>query len=123
MKTPKVLIVDDDVWLAEQQSRLLKIAGYDVLIVTDSFDAIEAIDKHRPDVVVLDLMLGGPNGIVLLHELRSHSDLARIRVIFCTNSSQLLTEVDTASYGISAVLDKTTMHPNELVAAVRKVLL
>jgi DNA-binding response OmpR family regulator len=123
MKQPKVLIVDDDVWLAEQQSRLLKASDYDVHAVTDSFAAIDAIDEYRPDVIILDLMLGGPNGIVLLHELRSHGDLADVKVIFCTNSSQLLANADTESYGISVLLDKTTMHPGDVVSAVRKVLL
>lgn len=119
---PLVLLVDDDEWLSAQYSRLLEDAGYRARTVPNALDAINAIDLHRPDVIVLDLFMPGPNGIVLLHELRSHSDLTGIPIVMCTNSARDITGTKLSAYGVMATLDKTTMHPQDVVVAVRKVL-
>lgn len=122
-KLQTVLIVEDDDWLAEQHMRTLKEAGFNAYFVGHALAAMDEIDDKRPDVIVLDLLLAGPNAFTLLHELQSHTDLAVIPVILCTNSASELAEEDIAAYGVRKVLDKTTMHPGDLVAAVKKVLL
>ena len=122
-KHPRILIVEDDDWLAQQHGRTLTMAGMQADCVPHALAAIEALDTNRPDVLILDVFLSGPNAFTFLHELRSHSDLASLPVILCTNSADQLRQEDLAVYGITRVLDKTTMHPNDLVAAVRKVLL
>jgi DNA-binding response OmpR family regulator len=121
-KTPYVLIVEDDEWLAQQHQRMLESAGIRSEYVAHALAAIDAIDTMRPDVLVLDVLLAGPNAFTLLHELQSHSDLAGIPVIFCTNSADELTAEDVAVYGVRYILDKTTMVPGDLVASVKKVL-
>lgn len=121
---PYILVVEDDEWLAQQHVRTLKIAGMRADYVIHALAAIDVIDSHpRPDVLLLDVFLPGPNAFTLLHELRSYTDLANLPVILCTNSADQLAQEDLGAYGIMRVLDKTTMHPDDLVAAVRKVLL
>jgi CheY-like chemotaxis protein len=75
-----------------------------------------------PDAVILDFLLTGQNALALLHELQSHSDLASIPVILCTNSASDIAADELVAYGVVAVLDKTTMYPDDIVAAIRKVL-
>lgn len=123
MTKPYVLIVEDDEWLAEQHLRTLSLEGMEAEYVGHALAAIAAIDRRRPDVLVLDVLLPGPNAFTLLHELRSHSDLAAMPVILCTNSADHLSEEDVAAYGVVRILDKTIMRPYDLIAAVRKVLL
>jgi DNA-binding response OmpR family regulator len=118
-----VLIVEDDVWLAEQFIRSLEMEGVDAAVVHDAFAALDAIDVRRPDAIILDVLLGGPNAFTLLHEMRSHSDLARLPVILCTNSAANLAKEDVAVYGVVKVLDKATMKPGDIAAAVRRALL
>jgi CheY-like chemotaxis protein len=117
-----VLVVDDDEWLAGQYRKSLVAEGFSVQIVTNALAAIDAVDAHKPGAIILDLFMPGPNGIVLIHELRSHNDLANIPIILCTNSANDLPS-DMENYGVKVVLDKTTMHPDDIVAAVKKVLL
>lgn len=121
-KTPYVLIVEDDDWLAEQYKRTLGEAGIRAESVPHALAAIDAIDSQLPDVLVLDLLLAGPNAFTLLHELRSHADLAAIPVILCTTSADQIAEEDIAAYGVNQVLDKSTMLPRDFVAAVKKAL-
>ena len=121
-KTPYVLIVEDDEWLAEQHMRTLAEAGIRSDWVPHALAAIDAMDTTLPDVLVLDLLLAGPNAFTLLHELRSHSDLATVPVILCTASADQIAEEDIAAYGVRRVLDKSAMLPQDLIAAVKKVL-
>ena len=117
-----VLVVDDDEWLALQYKTSLEREGYAVRIASNALAAIDAVDELRPIAIILDLFMPGPNGIVLIHELRSHNDLATIPIIVCSNSAVDLPP-DMKKYGVRVVLDKTTMHPDDIVAAVKKVLL
>lgn len=121
-KSPLILVVEDDSWFAQQEVRALEAAGFQALYAPNAVEAMEIIDERRPDVLLLDVFLAGPNVFTLLHELRSHVDLAMIPVVLCTNSADVLTDEDLAVYGISAVLDKTSMLPDDIVAAIRRVL-
>ena len=120
-KRPLVLLIDDDEWLTSQYARLIERAGYRVHAVTHALDGIEAIDRLHPSVIILDVFMAGPNGIVLLHEIRSHSDLAQIPVVLCTNSAGDLDEKTMAAYGVAAILDKATMMPDDIVTSIRRV--
>ncbi len=117
-----VLIVDDDGWLASRFATLLEGAGCRVFVAANAVEAIEAIDRHRPQVVILDIFMPGRHGILLLHEVRSHSDLADMPIIVCTNSASDIPHGNLTPYGVSTVLDKTTMHPEDVITAVRRVL-
>jgi len=121
-KVPMILVVEDDEWLAEQHVRTLTAAGFAATHVAHALAAIETIDTKRPDAMVLDVFLAGPNAFTLLHELQSHPDLAGIPVILCTNSADAIPAEDAAAYGVRAVLDKAVMTPDDVVAAVKKVL-
>lgn len=118
-----ILIVEDDDWLAEHYERVLKAAGYIVTRVANALAAIDAIDARLPDVVVLDVLLAGPNAFTLMHELHSHADLATIPIILCTNSADTLAREDIAAYGVREVLDKATMRPDDLVTAIKRIVL
>lgn len=119
-KTPYVLIVEDDAWLADQYVRTLSDGGIRAEAVQHALAAMDAIDQTPPDVLVLDVLLPGPNAFTLLHELRSHVDLASIPVILCTNSADQIAGEDVTMYGIREILDKSTMVPQELVAAIKR---
>lgn len=124
MKTLRtVLVIEDDSWFAKHHMRTLEGAGFRVRQAPDAIAGIAAIDEDVPDAVVLDMFLPGPNALVLLHEMQSYSDLAQLPIILCSNSSINLMPDALAAYGVAAVLDKGTMQPQDLVAAVRRVLL
>ncbi|MBC7764105.1 response regulator [Microbacteriaceae bacterium] len=122
MKIRSVLIIDDDGWLAGEFSRRLTQAGFVVSLAQNALEGIDAVDTYHPDAIILDIFMPGPNGIVLLHELRSHSDLAHVPVIVCTNSAADIPKGNLTKYGVTTVLDKVSMHPDDIVAAVRKAL-
>ena len=115
-----MLVIEDDTWQAEVLAQQLVRHGFTAEIATDGLMAFTAIDAHTPDLIVLDMMLPGPNGIAFLHELRSHADLSGIPVIIC--SAQQLELKSLQPYGVVALLDKATMQPSDVAEAARKAL-
>lgn len=113
MKT--VLLVEDDVWIGECYQTWLKGFGYDVLWVRDAQAALDVFDETKVDVLLLDIMLPFANGIHLLNVLASHADLMHLPVIVC---SSMAPGSSLEPYGVRAVLDKATLTPKQLRAAV-----
>ena len=117
----RVLLVEDDAWLAEVEAAGLRQAGFDVAIAPHALAAIDDIDATTPDVIILDVLLVGSTAFALLNELQSHADTREVPIILCTNLADRLEAEKVAEYGVKRVVDKTTMKPDELVTAVKAV--
>lgn len=118
----KVLIIEDDAWLSEMFAKVLRNSGFTVDSAHHAHQAIEKLDDFVPDVVLLDVFLPGSNGLALLHEMRSYTDLGAMPVIVITTSADEFSLKDLEPYGVIRLLDKTTVEPDNIVAAVRKAL-
>jgi len=66
-----ILVVDDDPTVSDVVRRYLERAGYAVTLSADGRDALAAYERIRPDLVVLDLMLPGLDGLEVCRRLRS----------------------------------------------------
>lgn len=117
----KVLLIEDDAWLAELEAGILERAGYKVSVASNGLAAIDMVEHSRPDVIVADVLLAGSTVFTLLHELQSYEDTDYIPVVLCTNLAEQFETGKLETYGIKRVVDKTTMDPAELIAAVRSV--
>lgn len=114
----RILMIDDDQMMTECLSYALP--QHEIQTCTNAIDALELVNQCLPDLLILDILLDGPDGFSLLNELITYSDTAKIPVIIVSSldlSSQNLTH-----YGVVAVLQKETMTPTTLQAAVRKAL-
>lgn len=117
----KVLIVEDDPWMAGGNARLLEDDGHHVHTVSNAVAAIDAVDQFAPEVIVLDVLLPVGTGFALLHELQSYADTATLPVIVTTSLAADMTVEQLSPYGVRRLLDKATMRPTDLLAAVRSV--
>ena len=117
-----VLIIEDDLWLAQQHQRVLRSAGFDTKIALNALDGIAMIDEELPDAIVLDVLLPGSTAFAFLNELQSYSDTGTIPVVICTNLAEDLLLANLLPYGIRQILDKSKMLPDDLITAVQKAL-
>lgn len=117
----RVLLIEDDAWLAELEAGILERAGFEVSAASSGLVAIDMVDESRPDAIVADVLLAGSTVFALLHELQSYKDTDKIPVVLCTNLAEQFSAEQLEEYGVKRVVNKTTMDPAELVAAVRSV--
>jgi DNA-binding response OmpR family regulator len=120
-----VLVVDDEPTIAEVVSRYLERAGYRARIASDGLSAIESAAQQRPDLVVLDLMLPGLDGLEVMRRLSSlalrHPNRDRIAVILLTAKGEESDRVIGLRLGADDYVVKP-FSPAELVARVDAVL-
>jgi len=77
----KVLVVDDEHDFLSLMDFFLTIEGFDVQTVCDGQEAIEAVEKRRPDLILLDVIMPRMDGYEALHSLRSNAETRDIPVI------------------------------------------
>ncbi len=114
-----VLVVDDEPTIAEVVARYLDLAGYETRIAGDGLTAVELATRSRHDLVVLDLMLPGLDGLEVMRRLRAGGD--RIAVILLTAKGDESDRVIGLRLGADDYVVKP-FSPNELVARVDAVL-
>jgi DNA-binding response OmpR family regulator len=71
----KVLIIDDDVAMKDLVRLMLDRESFDVITASTGEDGIEAVRKHRPDVIVLDLLMPGEDGWQICRKIRKSSQV------------------------------------------------
>jgi len=115
-----VLVVDDEPTIAEVVSRYLERAGYRTRVAYDGVEALELVAKQRPDLVVLDLMLPGVDGLEVMRRLREQ-DRERIALILLTAKGEESDRIIGLRLGADDYVVKP-FSPAELVARVDSVL-
>ena len=73
----RLLVVDDEPNIVELLSASLRYAGFEVVTAMTGAEAMSAVERHRPDLVVLDVMLPDVDGFVVLRRLRSGAPAPR----------------------------------------------
>jgi len=116
---PTILLADDDPTIADSLAPFLERAGFHVLVVSDGIAALDKAQKHRPDLIILD---------VLMPRMDGRETLRRLRKSNIWTPTILLTQVGEASEralaleeGADDYLNKP-FDPHELLARVRAVL-
>lgn len=110
----KVLIVEDDMALFNMYSVELKIKGYDVLNVNDGLQALPKTKDYQPDIVLLDIMLPGMNGLNILTELKSDPQTSEIPIIMLTNYGSEDNVKKALESGAADYIMKYKILPSEL---------
>ena len=118
MPGKKVLVVDDDVKTVELVKLYLNRDGYRVITAYDGNEALELARENQPDLIVLDIMLPGINGLEICRILRKESDVPIIMLTALTTDDDRLTGLD---LGADDYVTKP-FSPRELAARVRAVL-
>ncbi len=112
---PRVLVVDDDAALAEMLTIVLRGEGFEASVVGDGSRALDAVRELKPDLILLDLMLPGMNGIDVCRAVRAESGVPIVMLTAKTDTVDVV-------LGLESGADDYVMKPfkpKELVARVR----
>ena len=114
----RVLVVDDEVPLAEVVGSYLEREGFSVLLAHDGPTAVALAREHRPDLIILDVMLPGFDGVEACRQIRQFTDAY---IVMLTARDEELDKVVGLSVGADDYVTKP-FSPRELVARIRAML-
>jgi len=114
----KILVIDDEPSITKLVSAYLKPEGYEVFMASDGKAGLKAARVYKPDLIILDVMLPGMDGVELLSRLRRESD---VYVIMLTAKTEETDKIVGLSVGADDYVTKP-FSPRELVARVKAAL-
>jgi len=117
----KILIVEDEKDIVKMLDYNLKKEGFRTFSVHDGEDAIDSANKEQPDIIILDLMLPGIDGLEVCKSLKNSNKTASIPIIMLTAKSQESDKVIGLELGADDYVTKP-FSPRELIARIKAVL-
>jgi two-component system, OmpR family, alkaline phosphatase synthesis response regulator PhoP len=90
MQKTKILLIEDEEDIASLIKLQAELGGYKVHVESDGLNGLMAVERERPDVIVLDIMLPGLNGLDVCRKIRSNSDFNSIPIIIISAKSEEL---------------------------------
>jgi CheY-like chemotaxis protein len=114
-----VLVVDDHPQTRKPLVRLLQQEGYNAVPAADAFEAMANAKRHKPDLILLDVMIPPMDGLTFLMLLREDGG-SEVPVILITGLSDEHTVNRARDLGVKEYLVKSQFTPQELLALVKK---
>ena len=117
----KILIVEDEKDIVKMLDYNLKKEGFRTISAYDGEDALDLAARQRPDLVILDLMLPGMDGLEVCKNLKGNTKTASIPVIMLTAKSRESDKIVGLELGADDYMTKP-FSPRELIARIKAVL-
>lgn len=118
MNKAKILVIDDEQSILNLITAYLRPEGFEVYSASDGISGLKTFRAHKPDLVVLDIMLPGMDGIELLNKIRRESD---VYVIMLTAKTEEIDKILGLSVGADDYITKP-FSPRELAARIKAAL-
>ncbi|MCD6453480.1 MAG: response regulator [Dehalococcoidales bacterium] len=114
MRRTRILVVDDDHDVRQMLKRTLELEGYDVYTAASGNSALRSLTKHKPDLIMLDIIMPGLDGYQVLDLIRQRSD---VPVIMVTGIHQETSLEKTLNIGADDYVTKP-FYTKELLARI-----
>lgn len=116
----KVLVVEDDDLLREIYCMKLEMEGFAVLAAEDGLKALELVSAHRPDLILLDMLMPRLDGLGFLTKYRDVPFEQRAIVVVASNKSSAQGMQEARALGAADYLIKAQLSPDDLAERVRQ---
>ncbi len=110
-----IMVVDDEQAILRLLSRTLELEGYGVVVADNGWTALELLEEHCPDLVILDIMMPGLDGFQVLDLMRQRSN---VPIIMLTGRCEVTTLRDALALGADDYVKKP-FSTQELLARTR----
>lgn len=118
----KILIAEDDKFLIAAYKAKFAKAGFDLKIVTDGKEALDALKSYTPDVMLVDLIMPNKDGFAVLEEMGKNPAYAAIPVIVASNLGQKEDVQKAKALGARDFIVKSDVSLDEIVKKVNALL-
>ena len=115
------MVVEDSVTQREMITDLLRGSGLQVLVACDGLEALNKVQQHWPDLVVLDIVMPRMNGYELCRRLKSDPKTQKISIVMCSSKGEEFDRYWGMKQGADAYIAKP-FQPTELVGTVKQLL-
>jgi len=116
----KILVVDDERHIVRLLEVNLKRAGYEVAVAYDGVEALEMVEKERPDLITLDNQMPRMDGFEVIQELRFKPETADIPVVMIASDSTDSGIFKGWQSGVSSYLNKP-INPREVLTHIERI--
>ncbi|MFH1713408.1 MAG: response regulator, partial [Candidatus Jacksonbacteria bacterium] len=113
---------DDELSFLQMYGLKLGRAGFEVQICQNSRDSLKKIREFKPDIVFLDLVMSGQDGLQILKKLKSMRETKWLPVVMLTNIDNQADREECAKFGASHYLIKLNVSPAQLAEYAKAVL-
>lgn len=120
--TKKILIIEDEQFIADLYSRQLTKAGYMVKTSNDGNQGLQVLSGEVFDLLLLDIMLPGLNGLEILKQWRAKNPNSQMPILLLTNLGQDTVIKEGFQLGAQGYLIKAAYTPDQVLAEVKKAL-
>lgn len=121
MQKPKIVLIEDEEDIAALIKLQAEISGYKMIVEVDGLNGFKTVERERPDLVILDIMLPGQSGLDVCRKIKTHPELKKIPVIMLSAKSEELDIVLGLELGADDYVTKP-FSPKILFSRVRAVL-
>ncbi len=123
-KQAKVLIIDDEALIFEMYALKLRRIGYKVFTAESAIKGLEVVEKEKPDIIFVDIIMPVKNGFWFLEHIKKHQDksIAQIPVIMLTNLDDPDSRLKCCKSGCLFYLVKPQHTPSQIAQLIHDVL-
>ena len=118
----KILIVEDDPLISRMYQKVLKFEGMEVISSENGSDGLAAAAQHKPDLILLDIMMPKMNGIEVLEALKADETTNAIPVVMLTNLSGTADAQNAMNKGAVDYLVKSQFKPKDVAGKVKEIM-
>jgi len=117
----KILIVEDDETLSKMYKKKLELEGFEVATAFSGGEGLVAVEREKPDLVLLDIMMPAVDGFEVIKKLRADEASKNIPIVILTNLGTSDIFIDQAKMlGVNSYLVKYKTSAGKVVETIRK---
>ncbi|MEA1936921.1 MAG: response regulator [Patescibacteria group bacterium] len=118
----KVLIIEDDSYIMEMYKIKFAYSGFEVISASDGEKGLKILEKERPDIILLDVIMPKKDGFSVLKEIKSKPAIKEIPVVLLTNLGQRENIEKGFELGAVSYIIKAHFTPSEIVEKIKDAL-
>lgn len=121
-KKVKVLIIEDDSYISDMYKIKFESENFETIVAEDGINGIKEIEKQKPDIVLLDIVMPKVDGFSVLKMIKKNEDSKDIPVVLLTNLGQKDNVERGFELGATSYIIKAHFTPSEVVKKVKEIL-